>query len=101
MHRGAPETIHKLGTMLDAVFRSNQPPGEGMPREFSRNLNPAIREQSGAEATVREQSGVWNVALGANRRVFTSPEQIGAWLFDHDESCLGIPFVHTDDLNYI
>ncbi|MHB1684952.1 MAG: GNAT family N-acetyltransferase [Bacilli bacterium] len=66
-----------------------------------RNLNPAIREQSGAEATVREQSGVWNVALGANSRVFTSPEQIGAWLFDHDESCLGIPFVHTDDLNYI
>lgn len=64
-------------------------------------LQPVIREQSGVEATVMEQSGAWNISLGTNRRVCASQEDVVAWLFNHDEGCLGIPFVHTDDMNYI
>ncbi|MHB1629042.1 MAG: GNAT family N-acetyltransferase [Bacilli bacterium] len=64
-------------------------------------LQPLIREQSGVAATVREQGGIWDITLGTTRRICVSPEEVAAWLFNYDEGCLGIPFVHTDDLNYI
>ncbi len=64
-------------------------------------LQPLIREQSGVAATVREQGGTWDITLGTTRRICATPEEVVAWLFNNDEGCLGIPFVHTDDLNYI
>ncbi|WAH37176.1 GNAT family N-acetyltransferase [Alicyclobacillus dauci] len=71
-----------------------------VPRLFS-YLQPILRERFGGEVKAVETDGKWRVQSPLPTMEFTDIEDIVRWLFDHEENCLRIPFVHTDDLNFI
>lgn len=64
-------------------------------------LQPLFRERYGEDAVVDSTDASWQVTLPTGTTTFTELEDLTKWLFNDDEGCLGIPFVHTDDLNYI
>ncbi len=87
-------------------FRSEQTALQGTVRALSaaaliQSLEPLFVERFGTAAEVLQQGMSYRLSVAGRDLYADNAGELAIRLFNHDADNLGLPFVHTDDLNYI
>lgn len=100
------EDITMQTIVAAAGWKSEQTSLQGTVRPLNvsaliQSLEPLFVERFGTRLQVHQTGDSYHLTVGGRQIHAENAGELAMRLFNHDADNLGLPFVHTDDLNYI